>query len=51
MRQVVVPAALLVPAAFVTTQDGLVDPLPPGVKVMVVPVAPDVIEPPVIVQA
>jgi hypothetical protein len=49
--QVDVPGALLVPAALVTTQEGTAVPLGPAVKVMLVPVVPEVIVPPVIDHA
>jgi hypothetical protein len=49
--QVAVPAGLLTARASVTTQEGTALPLAPAVKVMVVPVVPEVIVPPVIVQA
>jgi hypothetical protein len=51
MVLVAVPAGLLAATELVTTQEGTVMPLAPAVKVMLVPVVPEVIVPPVIVQA
>ena len=51
MALVAVPAVEAVPAALVTTQEGTALPEAPAVKVMLVPVVPEVIVPPVMDQA